>query len=133
MDYAGKGLGTAGVGVDVRKAVEAEYLMQARLNRQIAGDFSRSINHSLRGLSKTGRRLGYAGLAMTAVDMAYNGVNLSNTLDAAMGGLAFTGWGAPISAAYFLVNWGVEAYSGQSLGQHLQGKFTDPNASIKFW
>lgn len=64
--------------------------------------------------------------------MAYNVVNVSNSLDAVMGGIAFTGWGAPIAAGYFVVIWGVEAYSGKNIWQHIQGTFTDPNASIKF-
>src|SRR5690606_13098270 len=96
LDYIGKGLGSAGLAVDFRKAVEAEHLLQARLNRQISGNFSRSVSHNLRGLRSVGNKIGAAGVALTGVDIAYNGLNVSNGIDAVMEGLDFTGLGAQL-------------------------------------
>ncbi|WP_372774965.1 hypothetical protein [Mangrovibacterium sp.] len=111
-----------------------EYLRQAKFNRSLSGNFSQPVNHSLRALKNTGRVLGYTGVALSGVDMAVNGVNVSNSLDLIMGGVAFVpGFGWAVSGLYFVGNLGWQAYSGNTIGESIQSNFTDPNASWKPW
>ncbi len=133
IDAVGKTLGGAGLGVEGRAFIEKEYVRQARINRALSGDFSQSISHSMRGINKIGKRLGAAGIVVTGVDIAYHGVNVSNSLDLVMGGIAFTGWGAPVSGLYFIGNLGWEAYTGNTIGESIQGTFTNTNNSWKPW
>ncbi len=134
INYTGETIGGVGLATKGRELLEWEYLSQARINRAIAGDFSQTIEHSLPTIRTTGRVLGYAGVAISGVDMAVNGVNVSNSLDLIMGGVAFVpGFGWALSGLYFVGNLGWQAYSGKTIGESIQSNFTDPNASWKPW
>ncbi len=134
LNHGGKTLGGIGLINKGRELVEWEYLSQARYNRVLSGDFSKPIKHTLRGLKNTGRILGGAGIVLTGVDIGVNGINVSNSLDLVMGGVAFipvAGWA--VSGTYFIANIATELITGESIGEHIQGTFTDPNASYKVW
>jgi RHS repeat-associated protein len=134
LNHSGKTLGGIGLFNKGRELAEWEYLRQARYNRALSGDFSKPIKHSLRGLKNTGRVLGGAGIVLSGIDMGVNGVNVSNSLDLVMGGVAFipvAGW--TVSGTYFIANITTELITGQSIGEHIQGTFADPNASWKAW
>ena len=63
----------------------------------------------------------WAGLGVSAYDIASNGLNFSNGLDAAMGGVSFApyvGW--IIGGAYFISNAVIVQTSGLSIGQHIE-------------
>jgi RHS repeat-associated protein len=68
-----------------------------------------------------GTKLGVVGLAFTAGDILVgDGLTTSNILDATFGAAGFIpGVGWMISGSYFLVNTGVQLYSGKSIGDHL--------------
>lgn len=51
--------------------------------------------------------------------MGVNGINTSNSLDLAFGVIAFIPGGGAISGTYFLINLGLQATTGQNLGQHI--------------
>lgn len=117
-----------------REVIEWEYLRQAKFNRALSENFSQPIKTSLRSLKNTGRVLGYTGLALSGVDIAVNGVNVSNGLDLVMGGVAFfPGFGWAVSGLYFVGNIGWQAYSGRTIGESIQSNFTDPENSYKPW
>jgi hypothetical protein len=127
LDYTSKTVGGAGLLSKGRELVEWEYLRQAKFNRALSGDFSQPVKHSLRALKNTGRVLGYTGMFLSGVDMATNGVNVSNSLDLIMGGVAFIpGFGWAVSGLYFVGNLGWQAYSGRTIGESIQSNFTDP-------
>jgi hypothetical protein len=134
IEYTSKTTGVVGILTKARELVEWEYLRQAKFNRALSGDFSQPVKNSLRALKNTGKVLGYAGIALSGVDMAVNGVNVSNSLDLIMGGVAFVpGVGWAVSGLYFVGNFGWQAYSGNSIGESIQSNFTDSNASWKPW
>jgi len=134
IDHSSKAVGGVGVLTKGRELVEWEYLRQAKFNRSLSGNFSQPVKHSLRALKNTGRVLGYTGVTLSGVDMAVNGVNISNSLDLIMGGVAFVpGFGWAVSGLYFVGNLGWQAYSGNTIGESIQSNFTDPNASWKPW
>ena len=66
-------------------------------------------------------KLSVVGLAFTAGDIiAGDGLTTSNILDATFGVAGFIpGVGWMISGSYFLINTGVQLYSGKSIGEHL--------------
>jgi len=69
------------------------------------------------------RVLGVAGVATGVFDMAQNGVNVSNTLDTTMSTLALIPGTQTIAAVYFMSNFAVTYFTGQDIGQHIQGYF----------
>ena len=80
------------------------------------GDWSKQVNSG----AKFGRFLGGAGLILTAVDMRTNGVNTSNSLDAAFGVISFMGApGAAIGGTYFGANMITVGITGQTIGEHV--------------
>ncbi|MDO8897140.1 MAG: hypothetical protein Q7V19_05775, partial [Bacteroidales bacterium] len=124
-------LGGVGLLTKGRELLEWEYLRQAKFNRALSGDFSQPVKNSVRALKNTGRTLGYTSIALSGVDMTINGVNVSNSLDLIMGGVAFVpGFGWAISGLYFAGNLGWQAYSGRTIGESFQSNFTDPN---EYW
>jgi hypothetical protein len=132
--YSGKIIGGVSLLNKGRELAEWEYLRQARFNRALSGNFSQPIKHSLRLLKNTGRVLGGAGIVITGVDMGVNGINVSNSLDLVMGGVAFIpGVGWAISGTYFIANITTHLITNKSIGEHIQGQFTDPTASWKAW
>jgi len=134
LNLTSKAVSSLGLVTKVREVAEWEYLRQARINRALSGNFSKPIKTSLGGLKNTGRVLGGAGIVLTGIDMGVNGINVSNNLDLVMGGVAFipvAGWA--ISGTYFLANLGTQLITGESIGEHIQGTFTDSNASWKPW
>jgi RHS repeat-associated protein len=132
--YSGKIIGGVSLLNKGRELAEWEYLRQARFNRALSGNFSQPIKHSLRLLKNTGRVLGGAGIVITGVDMGVNGINVSNSLDLVMGGVAFIpGVGWAISGTYFIANITTQLITNKSIGEHIQGQFTDPTASWKSW
>ena len=134
IDHTSKTVGGLGLLTKGRELVEWEYLRLAKFNRGLSGDFSQPVKHSLRALKNTGKVLGYTGVALSGVDMAVNGVNVSNSLDLVMGGVAFIpGFGWAVSGLYFVGNFGWQAYSGKTIGESIQSNFTDPNTSWKPW
>lgn len=71
-----------------------------------------------------GRGLGVAGLALTAMDMYSNGVNTSNSLDAAFGVISFLGLpGAVLGGVYFGANLLTVGISGKTIGEHIDQNF----------
>ncbi len=133
VSNSAKILGTAGILVPLRELAELEFLRQGRINRAISGDFTQPVRHSIRGIRFAGKALGYAGMAISVYDIGMNGLNVSNSLDLIMGGIAFVpGWGWVVSGTYFAANLMWEAYSGKTIGQSIQGSFTNPNYSIRF-
>lgn len=76
------------------------------------------VNFGNKAISRTGKVLGGAGLLLTAGDMYYNGVNTSNSLDAAIGIISFVpGWGWIAGGIYFIGNAALEATTGKNAGQ----------------
>lgn len=69
-------------------------------------------------------QLGYLGLGLTGMDMVINGVNTSNTLDAAFGTISFARVpGAVVGGVYFGSNLITQGITGQSIGQHVDNNF----------
>ena len=133
-EWASKTIGGFGLLTKGRELVEWEYLSQAKYNRALSGNFSQSVKHSLRAIKNTGRALGWAGIGVSAIDIGVNGINVSNSLDLIMGGVAFIpGVGWTISGAYFLTNIGTQLITNKSIGEHIQGQFTNPTTSYELW
>jgi hypothetical protein len=133
-EWVSKTLGGVGILTKGRELGEWEYLRQAKFNRQLTGDFSKPVKHSLRLFKNAGRGLGYTSVALSGVDMAVNGINVSNSLDLIMGGVAFVpGFGWAVSGIYFVGNLGWQAFSGKTIGESIQSNFSDPKASWKPW
>jgi len=127
-------VGGVGLLTKGREFIEWEHLRQAKINRELSGDFSRSVKHSLRALKNAGRVSGYVGLSLSGVDIAVRGVNVSNSLDIIMGGVAFVpGVGWVLSGVYFIGNLVWQACSGKTIGESIQSNFADPNAFWKPW
>ncbi|MCD4747441.1 MAG: FG-GAP-like repeat-containing protein [Bacteroidales bacterium] len=134
ISYISKTVGGASSLTKGREIFEWEFLQQAKYNRALSGNFSQPVKHSLRVLKSTGRKLGYVGFFVSGADIAVNGVNMSNSLDLIMGGVAFIpGVGWAISGTYFIANIATQLTTGQSIGEHIQGQFTNPNATYKPW
>ncbi|MCB9236345.1 MAG: hypothetical protein M9954_13780 [Cyclobacteriaceae bacterium] len=87
------------------------------------------------GAKAFGNTLGAAGLAVTGYQIYDQGLNTSNTLDAAFGAVAFIpGFGWAVSGTYFVSNLVTIGITGQSIGEHLQGAVTgNANSSWKPW
>ncbi|MFP3833593.1 RHS repeat-associated core domain-containing protein [Chryseobacterium sp. SIMBA_028] len=85
-----------------------------------------------KGLKVTGRVLGVAGVGLAAYDISQNGVNISNSLDITMSVLALTpsGVGQGIAATYFIANGLSVWFTGQDIGQHIQGAIDDYNTGV---
>lgn len=81
----------------------------------------KATGKAFQGAKSLGTKLGVVGLAFTAGDMLVgDGFTTSNVLDATFGAAGFIpGVGWMISGSYFLVNTGVQLYSGKSIGEHL--------------
>jgi len=132
INYSSKTVGGVATATGAREILEWEYLRQARISRALSGNFSQPVRHSLRAIKSTGRTLGYVGIAISGVDMAVNGVNVSNSLDMVMGVVAFVpGIGWAISGTYLVANIATQLITGQSIGEHIQGLFTNPSTSFK--
>ncbi len=86
--------------------------------------FNRSYNlvgKSLQGVKVIGNAFGAVGGALTLGDIAVNGLNWSNGLDAAFGAAAFIpGVGWAISGAYFVTNLGTTLVTGKTIGVHIE-------------
>ena len=71
-------------------------------------------------LSKIGRNLTYAAVAVTAVKVISTGqVHASDVLALSMTALGATGFGVPIATAFFAADLLTLAITGQSIGNHL--------------
>jgi hypothetical protein len=71
--------------------------------------------------STLGKRLGAAGLALTAVDIGTKGANSSNILDGTLGVVSF---GAPIvGGVYFVGNLLTAGITGKGIGEHIDENF----------
>jgi hypothetical protein len=74
-----------------------------------------------------GRGLGYAGGIVLAGDVLYNSeIKASHGLNAIMTGIAFTGWGAPISGIWFVADFGVGLFTGKSISDRLDARVGAP-------
>ena len=86
--------------------------------------FNRSYNlvgKSLQGVKVIGNAFGAVGGVLTLGDIAFNGLNWSNGLDAAFGAAAFIpGVGWAISGAYFVTNLGTTLVTGKTIGVHIE-------------
>ena len=134
IDPALKTIGGWGLANKGREALEWEYLRQAKYNRSLSGNYSQTVNHSIRAIRNTGRALGGAGIIVTGIDMRVNGINVSNSLDLVMGGIAFIpGIGWAISGTYFLANITTQLVTNKSIGEHIQEQFTNSDATFKPW
>lgn len=79
---------------------------------------------------KTGKALkiggnvqGGVGIGLTLYDMKVNGINASNTLDAAVGAASFIpGVGWIIGSVYFVSNAYMQATTGESIAEHWQNE-----------
>jgi RHS repeat-associated protein len=76
---------------------------------------------AFQGAKSLGSKFGVAGLLITGYDIVLgDGLTTSNTLDATFGAAGFIpGVGWIISGSYFLINTGVQLYSGKTIGEHL--------------
>jgi len=80
----------------------------------------KATGKAFQGAKSLGTKLGAAGLLLTGYDMVFGeGMTTSNVLDATFGAAGFIpGVGWAISGSYFLINTGVQLYSGKSIGEH---------------
>jgi len=103
------GIGAFGVGVSGRMLIEVGYVQSARWHRAYYGNFSRTIQHSLREIKNVSKGTGVVGLVFIGVDVGMSGeVRPSHWIDAgvAMGTLFGGKVGAGIAAGWFLVDFG---------------------------
>lgn len=64
-------------------------------------------------------KINFAQLGVTVYNISQEGFTTANTLDFVFGVAGFIpGVGWMISGSYFLVNTGVQLYSGKSIGEH---------------
>jgi hypothetical protein len=76
-----------------------------------------------------GRRIAIVGIALSAADIAYNGLNWKNGTDAVMGGTAFIpGVGWILGATYFIADPLVKHYIGKGIGENV-GEATNKTVS----
>ena len=117
--------GAGSLGANLTMAIRYELFKTARWQYNTYANIARPTVNGLRTTRNVIRGLGWVGVGLTAIDMQQNGINVSNSLDAVMTGIAFTGWGAPVSGVYFVANLFSMAFTGSSIGEHIQGTFTD--------
>lgn len=100
---------------------------------QISKGITKASKAAEVGAKSFGTKLGVVGLAISGYDIYDQGLNTSRTLDVVMGGVAFipvVGWG--ISGAYFVGNLLTIGFTGQSIGDHIQGGITGQDGT-KAW
>jgi RHS repeat-associated protein len=81
----------------------------------------KATGKTFQGAKSLGTKLGIVGMALTGADIIWgDGLTSSNILDATFGAAGFIpGIGWMISGSYFIINTGVQLYSGKSIGEHL--------------
>lgn len=134
MNAAEIGLGTAQLSFDATR--------YSAIGVQMLGNSFGGTSYAIQDLGKlelikgitvetTGKVLGVAGMAFTGYDIYKNGINWTNGTDLVMEGVGFipvVGWA--ISGTYFLSNFIVEHYTGESIGQHLGDLYNTPIVQV---
>jgi hypothetical protein len=109
LKYAQREIGT------IVSATELTALKQARALKAL--NVAKSV----------GNELGVLGGLVIAGDILYNSeVKASDGINAAMTGIAFTGWGAPVAGIWFVLDIGTGLITGKSISDRIDLKVGAP-------